>query len=119
MHHEAGAYRGYGVLPMAIQNGDFIRLIYTGKVDGAVFDTTDEEVAREAGIHNPEALYGPVTIRVGSQHVITGFDEASRAGMSGTRGRSRYHLKRRSGRTTLRTWRRSTRMLSARSPRRE
>ena len=61
---------------MAIQKGDFIRLRYTGKVDGAVFDTTDEEVAREAGIHNPEALYGPVTIRVGSQHVITGLDEA-------------------------------------------
>jgi len=61
---------------MAIQNGDFIRLRYTGKVDGAVFDTTDEEVAREAGIHNPEALYGPVTIRVGSQHVIPGLDEA-------------------------------------------
>jgi len=61
---------------MAIKNGDFVRLSYTGKVDGTVFDTTDEEVAKEAGIHNPEAHYGPIVIRVGSRHVILGLDEA-------------------------------------------
>lgn len=61
---------------MAIQVGDFIRLRYTGRVDGKVFDTTDEEVAKDAGIYNAEAGYGPVTIRVGSHHVILGLDEA-------------------------------------------
>ncbi|MCQ8893870.1 MAG: peptidylprolyl isomerase [Methanolinea sp.] len=61
---------------MAIKMGDFIRLSYTGRVEGSVFDTTDEQVAKEAGIYNPEAVYGPVTIRVGSHHVILGLEEA-------------------------------------------
>ena len=61
---------------MPIQEGDFITLSYTGSIAGTIFDTTDEEVAKDAGIHNPEALYGPVTIRVGSHHVIMGLDEA-------------------------------------------
>ena len=61
---------------MAIQAGDFIRLHYTGRVDGKVFDTTDEQVATDAGIFNPEASYGPVTICIGSRHVILGLDEA-------------------------------------------
>jgi FKBP-type peptidyl-prolyl cis-trans isomerase SlyD len=60
---------------MPIQEGDFITLSYTGSIAGTIFDTTDEEVAKEEGIHNPEALYGPVTIRVGSHHVILGLDE--------------------------------------------
>jgi len=61
---------------MALQEGDFITLSYTGSIAGSVFDTTDEEVAKEAGIYNPEGLYGPVTVRVGSHHVILGLDEA-------------------------------------------
>jgi len=61
---------------MTIQQGDFITISYTGSVAGGIFDTTDEEVAKEAGVHTPGALYGPVTIRVGSQHVILGLDEA-------------------------------------------
>ena len=60
---------------MPIQNGDFITLSYSGSVAGKVFDATNEEVAQTAGIHNPEAPYGPVTIRVGSHHVILGLDE--------------------------------------------
>lgn len=71
---------------MAIQKGDFIRLSYTGSVDGRVFDTTDEEVAKDAGIYNPEASYGPVTIRVGSHHVIMGLDEAVAGKESGDAG---------------------------------
>ncbi|HVN73600.1 MAG TPA: peptidylprolyl isomerase [Methanoregula sp.] len=60
---------------MAIKEGDFIRLTYTGTVDGVVFDTTDEEAAKKAGIHSPDASYGPVTICIGQKHVITGLDE--------------------------------------------
>lgn len=60
---------------MAIQKGNFIKLTYTGRVGEKVFDTTDEEIAREAGIHEPSASYGPVTIRVGNHHVILGLDE--------------------------------------------
>ena len=61
---------------MAIQEGDFVKLSYTGGVNGRIFDTTDEEEAKTAGIHNPQALYGPIVIRAGSHHVILGLDEA-------------------------------------------
>ena len=60
---------------MAIKEGDFIRLSYTGTVNGNIFDTTDGEEAKKAGIHSPNALYGPVTICVGQKHVIVGLDE--------------------------------------------
>jgi FKBP-type peptidyl-prolyl cis-trans isomerase SlyD len=61
---------------MGIQEGDFISLKYTGRVGDNIFDTTDEEVAKEEGLHNPRAEYGPVTIRLGSHHVILGLEEA-------------------------------------------
>jgi FKBP-type peptidyl-prolyl cis-trans isomerase SlyD len=61
---------------MAIQEGDFVKLSYSGGVNGRIFDTTDEEEAKTAGIHNPQALYGPIVIRAGSHHVILGLDEA-------------------------------------------
>ncbi|HUH79013.1 MAG TPA: peptidylprolyl isomerase [Methanoregula sp.] len=60
---------------MAIKEGDFIRLSYTGMAEGVVFDTTDEDAAKKAGIHSPDASYGPVTICVGQKHVIAGLDE--------------------------------------------
>ena len=60
---------------MAIREGDFIRLSYTGTVNGNVFDTTDEEAAKKAGIHSENAVYGPITICVGQKHVILGLDE--------------------------------------------
>lgn len=71
---------------MPIQNGDFITLSYTGNFAGKVFDTTDEDVARDAGIHSPGAPYGPVTIRVGNQHVIVGLDEALEGKEVGSEG---------------------------------
>ena len=60
---------------MAIKEGDFIRLSYTGKVGDNVFDTTSEDEAKSAGIHSENAIYGPVTICVGQKHVILGLDE--------------------------------------------
>ena len=72
---------------MAIKEGDFIRLSYTGKVGDNVFDTTVEEEAKKAGIHNENAVYGPVTICVGQKHVIVGLDEelvGKKAGAKGT-----------------------------------
>jgi FKBP-type peptidyl-prolyl cis-trans isomerase SlyD len=65
-----------GVNSMPVSEGDFIKISYTGRVGETVFDTTDEEVAKERGIHNPRAEYGPITIRVGSNHVILGLEEA-------------------------------------------
>lgn len=60
---------------MAIKDGDFIKLSYSGSVGENIFDTTDAEEAKTAGIHSPNAIYGPVTICVGQKHVILGLDE--------------------------------------------
>jgi len=63
---------------MAVKEGDFIRLEYTGKVQetGNVFDTTDEDVAEEAGIKLDSKSYGAIPIIVGGGHVLKGLDEA-------------------------------------------
>ncbi|WP_297068976.1 peptidylprolyl isomerase [Thermococcus sp.] len=60
-----------------VQKGDVIRLHYTGKVreTGGIFDTTSEEVAKEAGIYKEDGTYGPVPIAVGAGHVLKGLDE--------------------------------------------
>jgi FKBP-type peptidyl-prolyl cis-trans isomerase SlyD len=71
---------------MAIKEGDFIRLSYTGRVGDNVFDTTDEDEAKKAGIHSPNAVYGPVTICVGQKHVILGLDEEIVGKTAGTEG---------------------------------
>ncbi|HUK92475.1 MAG TPA: FKBP-type peptidyl-prolyl cis-trans isomerase [Methanomicrobiales archaeon] len=61
---------------MGVTEGSFVRLSYTGKIGERVFDTTDEAVAKEAGIHNPQAVYGPILVRVGNRHVVMGLDDA-------------------------------------------
>ncbi|NLX49697.1 MAG: peptidylprolyl isomerase [Methanospirillum sp.] len=61
---------------MAVIEKDYIRVEYTGSVDGIVFDTTSAEEAKNAGIENPSATYGPILVRVGSGHVIPGLDDA-------------------------------------------
>ena len=61
---------------MAIEKGDFIKLKYTGKFsDGMVFDTTDEQLAKDNGIFNPRGVYGGDIIVVGSGQTIRGLDE--------------------------------------------
>jgi len=59
-----------------IENHDFVEVEYTGKlaVDGIVFDTNVEEVAKKNGMHNPKAPYKPVLICVGEKHLIPGLD---------------------------------------------
>ena len=71
---------------MAIKEGDFIRLSYTGSVGDRVFDTTYEDEAKTAGIHSANAHYGPVTICIGQKHVITGLDEELAGKKSGAEG---------------------------------
>ncbi len=60
---------------MAIVEGDFVKISYTGSADGKIFDSTDEGVAKESGMFNETALYGPMTVRAGSRHIIAGLDE--------------------------------------------
>ena len=61
---------------MPIQEGDFIRLNYTGYANGILFDTTVEQKAREAGVFEEEKSYQPKVICVGKQQIILGLDEA-------------------------------------------
>lgn len=55
---------------------DFVEIEYTGilKKNGVVFDTTDEKIAKEAGIHNPRMKYGPMVICIGEGHLLKGID---------------------------------------------
>ncbi|MBW2971317.1 peptidylprolyl isomerase [Candidatus Woesearchaeota archaeon] len=61
-----------------LKKGDFIELEYTGKLaqGDIVFDTTDEEVAKQHGLHDKNAKYGAVTICIGENHVLKGLDKA-------------------------------------------
>ena len=59
-----------------IKKGDFIEVEYTGKTkEGIVFDTTDEQIAKENKIHNKDASYGPIIICIGESHIISGIDK--------------------------------------------
>lgn len=62
---------------MSIQNGDFIRISFTGKTadDDRIFDTTEEEVAKASDIFNEKGKYGDVVIIVGEGHTVAGLDE--------------------------------------------
>ncbi len=59
------------------KNGDTLKVNYTGKLEnGEIFDTSIEEVAKEAGIFSPEREYQPLTIKLGFGQVIPGFEKA-------------------------------------------
>ena len=60
-----------------VSKGDFVLVDYTGRVKdtGEVFETTVEEVAKEAGIHSEGRRYGPRLVIVGEGWVLKGLDE--------------------------------------------
>ncbi|MHC1757278.1 MAG: peptidylprolyl isomerase [Methanosarcina sp.] len=59
-----------------VKTGNTIQVDYTGKFEnGTVFDTSIEEVAKEAGIYTEQRNYVPLTFKVGSGQLIKGFDE--------------------------------------------
>ncbi|MBW2999434.1 FKBP-type peptidyl-prolyl cis-trans isomerase [Candidatus Woesearchaeota archaeon] len=62
---------------MQLKKGDFIEVEYTGTIkdSGIVFDTTDEKLAKESGIHSPQMTYGPIIVCLGEGHLISGLDE--------------------------------------------
>lgn len=63
---------------MAVKKDDFIEIEYTGRLkDGdIIFDTTDEQTAKESDIYNPNASYEPVIICLGEGQIVPGLDEA-------------------------------------------
>ena len=63
---------------MAIDNGDFVRVNFTGKIKDTedVFDTTYDEIAQEAGIFEEKKTYKPIPIVVGGNHLLPAIEEA-------------------------------------------
>ena len=61
----------------AVNKGDFIFMELTGRAQetGEIIDTTDEELAREEGVHNEERQYGPRLVIVGDGYVLRGLDQ--------------------------------------------
>jgi FKBP-type peptidyl-prolyl cis-trans isomerase 2 len=60
-----------------IKKGDFVEVEYTGRLKDTdeVFDTTDEALAKETGIHRKEMVYGPVAVCIGQAQLIKGLDD--------------------------------------------
>ena len=63
---------------MSIENGDFVRVNFTGKIieTDEVFDTTYEEIAQEADIYVENKEYVPIPIVVGGNHLLPKIEEA-------------------------------------------
>ncbi len=70
--------RRIGVDDVVLEKGDFVRISYIGKIKdtGDVFDTTIEEVAKEAGIYSDKVTFRSESVIIGAGHVIKGLDEA-------------------------------------------
>jgi peptidylprolyl isomerase len=60
-----------------IEEGDFILVEMTGRTleTDEVFDTTDEELAKEEGIHEEGKTYGPKLVVVGEGWILKGLDD--------------------------------------------
>jgi peptidylprolyl isomerase len=59
----------------AVKNGDTIQVDYTGKLEnGTIFDTSREDIAKQAGIYVSSRVYSPLIFVVGSGQMIKGFD---------------------------------------------
>ncbi|MEM9417308.1 MAG: FKBP-type peptidyl-prolyl cis-trans isomerase [Bacteroidota bacterium] len=64
---------GQGTAP---KKKDTVKVNYTGQLlDGKVFDTSVEAVAKQHSIHNPQRPYEPIVFQLGVGHVIPGWDE--------------------------------------------
>jgi peptidylprolyl isomerase/FKBP-type peptidyl-prolyl cis-trans isomerase SlyD len=61
-----------------IKKGDFIRVNLTGKIKktGEIFETTYEDVAKEAGIYDEKKIYVPMPVVVDGAHFLEFIDEA-------------------------------------------
>ncbi|MEM4554711.1 MAG: peptidylprolyl isomerase [Candidatus Anstonellaceae archaeon] len=61
-----------------VKKGDLVLLEYTGSLvsTGEVFETTDENVAKQAGIYQKDTRYGPKLVLFGSGSVMEGVEDA-------------------------------------------
>lgn len=57
------------------QNGQQVSVNYTGKLlNGNIFDTSNEDLAKESGLFNPGRSYMPYGFQLGTGSVIPGWD---------------------------------------------
>ncbi|HIJ00768.1 MAG: hypothetical protein PWQ88_267 [Candidatus Methanomethylophilaceae archaeon] len=63
---------------MAIKNGDVVCIEYEAYLvdDNTLFDTSNEEKAKEAGIYNEQYKYAPMPVLVGSGGLFKGLEDA-------------------------------------------
>lgn len=61
---------------MSLKKGDFVEVEYTGYVNGEVFDTTDEKVAKENGLEREGMKFQAVIAVVGERQLLKGVDDA-------------------------------------------
>ncbi|MEM2137794.1 MAG: peptidylprolyl isomerase [Candidatus Anstonellaceae archaeon] len=63
---------------VTIKKGDLVRMEFTGRVaaTGAIFETTDETLARKIGIYEEGAIYGPKLAIFGNGNILPGMEEA-------------------------------------------
>jgi len=59
-----------------LKKNDFVVIDYVGKINGKIFDVTDENLAKKENIYDSKAKYGPVAIVVGAGHLIKGLDKS-------------------------------------------
>jgi FKBP-type peptidyl-prolyl cis-trans isomerase 2 len=60
-----------------IAQGDFVLVEMTGRAveTDEIFDTTDEDLAKEESIHDENRTYGPKLVVVGEGYVLKGLDD--------------------------------------------
>ena len=61
---------------LSLKNGDFIKIDYTGRFEGKLFDTTEEAVAKKENVFDEKTKYGSVTVVIGESHLLRGIDES-------------------------------------------
>ena len=66
------------MVQMVIKEKEFVEIEYTGRIksDDIIFDTTEEKIAKENKIHNPNMPYGPITVCVGTGSVLIGLEKS-------------------------------------------
>ncbi len=70
-----------------VENGNKVKVHYVGRfLDGKVFDTSVESVAKESGVYNPQRNYEPLPFTIGKRQMIVGFEEAVKMMTIGEKG---------------------------------
>lgn len=59
------------------ENDDFLKVQFSVSDEfGKLIETTDEEEAKKAGVHNPKARYGYSLVMMADEHMVRGFRQA-------------------------------------------